>query len=436
MSASLGRTMPEEWLNGQVGEAIDEAAAYMSGQRDTMEIHVPLYERAEVAAEELNGLFEGTDLDSASFADVVTSELESELPAIVEMPFGVSVTGAEVAEAVEGGLPGQWLDEQARVVVESAAPYIAGSTDGFRANLSTTDGRNSALKAVETLVWEKLEAQLAGLRQCAAGETPFRSGAPGLNELPRCSPPGIDTKTLVEMLDVDVPRDVERLVGGHFPDSVEYTDADLRLSAGGEDSQGVEAMDQLRMLFSEGWTYTEVDLQEDWGGESSERVEDLRSILSDGWRFTLADVNELAPGDAEQIRSLPVGSAGLTLVSALVLAALLAAAGLLGGQNWQGRAAWASGTLAVTSLLLFLVTTLSVGPALDSGIGQLKAEAAEDLGSPAAILGMGKALDVVQSMGDDFVGGMARSSLWLFVLGSAAFALTFLRGEVFSRFRR
>ena len=92
--------------------------------------------------------------------------------------------------------------------------------------------------------------------------------------------------------------------------------------------------------------------------------------------------------------------------------------------------------MAAPSLLLFLVTTLSIGPVLDSGIGQLKAEAAEDLGSETALLGMEKALALAQSLGDDFIGGMARSSLWLFVIGALAFGLAFIRREDLSRFRR
>ena len=434
--AAIDRSVPQEWLSEHVDNAIDEVAAYMSGQRDTMEIHVPLYERAEVAAGELNGLLEESDLDSASFADVVASELESELPAIVEMPFGVSVTGAEVAEAVESGLPGQWLDEQARAVVASAAPYIVGSTDGFRANLSTTGGRDPALAAVEALVWERLEARLAGQRRCAAGEQPFRARYATANELPRCSPPGVDTESLLGMLEVDVAGDVERMVGRRFPGSVEYTQADMRWGMGGEESRSVLAMDRLRILFGDGWTYTDVDLREDWAGESFEDVEDLRTVLSEGWSITLGDSDEPQSGtddgsDAndvlEQLRSVPAGSTGLTLVLVLVLAALLATAGLLGGQSWRGRLAWASATLAVAAAMMLLVSVVSIGPLLHTAIGEVKTEAVEELDSSTAVLGVEKALDVARSMADEVLGGIVRNSLLLFVVGAVGIALSFVR---------
>ena len=162
--------------------------------------------------------------------------------------------------------------------------------------------------------------------------------------------------------------------------------------------------------------------------------------MSEGWSITLGDSDESQSGTddgsdvtdvLDQLRSVPAG-----LVSVLVLAALLAAAGLLGGQSWRGRLAWASATLAVASILLFLVLVASVGPLLQTAIGEVKAEAVEELDSPTAVLGVEKALEVAQSMADEVLGGMARSSLWLFVLGSAAFGLTFLRGEFLSRFRR
>ena len=421
--ASLGRTMPEEWFNEQVGEAIDEAAAYMSGQRDTMSIHVPLYERAEAAIAEVKVLYAESTLDSDQFVEEVASDLASGLPDLVEMPSGVSLTEAEVVEAARSGLSGPWLDEQVQVMVASVAPYMLGSTDGFQAQISTTDGRDSALAAVETLVWERIEERLAGLSWCAAGEQPFLAGVPMRDELPRCLPPGVDTKALLEMLDLDVTGDVERMVGGHFPDSVEYTDADLRLAAGGEDSQGVEAMGQLRMLFSEGWTYTEVDLQEDWAGESSERVEDLRSTLSDGWSITLSDSD--ANDVLERLRSLLARSTGLAIV--LVLAALLAAAGLLGGQGWRGRLAWASATLAVASVLLLLVLVASVGTLLYTVLNEVRTDAVDDLDSPTAVLGVEKAVDVAGSMVDEIMGGLVRNTLGLFVVGVGGIALSFVR---------
>ena len=421
--ASLGRTMPEEWFNEQVGEAIDEAAAYMSGQRDTMSIHVPLYERAEAAIAEVKVLYAESTLDSDQFVEEVASDLASGLPDLVEMPSGVSLTEAEVVEAARSGLSGPWLDEQVQVMVASVAPYMLGSTDGFQAQISTTDGRDSALAAVETLVWERIEERLAGLSWCAAGEQPFLAGVPMRDELPRCLPPGVDTKALLEMLDLDVTGDVERMVGGHFPDSVEYTDADLRLAAGGEDSQGVEAMGQLRMLFSEGWTYTEVDLQEDWAGESSERVEDLRSTLSDGWSITLSDSD--ANDVLERLRSLLARSTGLAIV--LVLTALLVAAGLLGGQGWRGRLAWASATLAVASVLLLLVLVASVGTLLYTVLNEVRTDAVDDLDSPTAVLGVEKAVDVAGSMVDEIMGGLVRNTLGLFVVGVGGIALSFVR---------
>ncbi len=443
--AAIDGSVPEEWLSLHVNAAIDEVEAYMSSKQDSLRIHVPLYERADAAIEELNALYAGSSLDSGQLAEQIASELEAALPPRVQFSFGVSLTAAEVAGTVAPELSGPWLDEQARLVVAGAAPYIIGKTDDFSANISTVEGRKASLAAVEALVLERLEGRLDALRECGRGEMPFGASVPMRNELPRCSPQGTGTDALLDTIDVDVAGEVARLVGSDFPDSVEYTHEDLRRGMGGEASSSVLAMDRLRVLFSDGWTYTEADLLEDWTDEDGDAVDNLRTLLTDGWRLTQADLDDLASADddsasasesLERVRSLPVGSAGLTLVAALVLVALLASAGLLGGQTWRGRIAWASGTLAVTSLLLLLVVTLSIGPVLDSAIGELKAQAAEDLGSPAARLGMNKTLDVVQSMGDDFVGGVARSSLWLFVIGAVAFGLTFVPEEFISRFRR
>ena len=227
---------------------------------------------------------------------------------------------------------------------------------------------------------------------------------------------------------------------------MEYTEADLRRGMGGESSQGVQAMDRLRILFSDGWTYTEADLQEDWAGEEGDGVEDLRDLLTDGWRLTLSDLDDQASSEdgtatasdaLERIRSAPAASAGLTLVLALVLAALLAAAGLLGGQTGRGRLAWASGTLAIASLLLLLVATLSVNPLLRQRDGRVAGGSGggpgQSRGDPCR--GEGDGGGAVDGGRAD-LGGLVRNTLVLFLIGAVAFGLTFLRVPALSRYRR
>ena len=439
--AAIDRTVPEEWLSEHVDSAIDEISAYMSRRQETLEIHVPLYERADVAIEELNALFAGTSLDSDQLGRAVAAELEASLPALVQMPFGVALTAAEVADAVERApLPGKLSKEQSREVVASAAPYIVGVADDFRVLVPTTEIRASVLAAVEALARERLEARLTALRPCEPGETPFRSGAPGRDELLRCSPAGTGTEALLDMMDVDVAGEVERLVGRHLPESVEFTRVDLRRGMGREASRSVLAMDRLRILFGDGWTYTEAELLEDWTDEEGDGVEDLRSILSEGWSITLGDSDESQSGTddgsdvtdvLDQLRSVPAG-----LVSVLVLAALLAAAGLLGGQNWRGRLAWASATLAVASILLFLVLVASVGTLLYTVLNEVRTDALEEPASPAAVMAVEKAMAVAGSMVDEFMGGLVRNTLGLFVVGVAGIALSFVRVRTIAWLRR
>ena len=440
--AAIDRSVPAEWLSPHVVAAIDEIAAYVSSQQDTLEIHVPLYERADAAIEELNALYAETDLDDAQLAELVGSEIAARLPAVVEMPFGVALAGAEVAEAAAAGLPSPWLERQARLVIASAAPYVVGSLDGFSAGIPTVEVRAAALESVESLVWVRLESRLAALPDCEVGETPFRTGAPAPNEMPKCLPPGASTAALLDSLDMDVAGDVERVVGVHFPSAVEYTRADLRRGMGGADSPSVLAMDRLRALFSDGWTYTESDLLEDWSGEEGDGVDNLRSILTDGWRITLDDLDGLTgaeDGEAgasvalRQIRALPVGSAALTLVMALALAAMLAAAGLLGGQGRRGRLAWASAMLASASFVLLLASVVTVGPVLQSAIGEVGADAAASAGSVTAELAADKSVDVAQSMARDFTRGLTLNCLWLFLAGALAFGLSFWRAGAMRR---
>ena len=95
------------------------------------------------------------------------------------------------------------------------------------------------------------------------------------------------TGFLVSQLEV---VDLDDLLGGFgyaIPDNVVFTQDDMRESledAGGEDA--LEALDYVREVFSEGWTYTDTDLRSDLmssgGSDDVEALDDLRTALRDG----------------------------------------------------------------------------------------------------------------------------------------------------------
>ena len=436
--AAVRRVVPEDWAKDQVDNALDEMAAYMVGDQETITIHVPFDRRADVALEEAKKILVTADSSELIFDEVILPVLEANLPKSYDLPFGGAITDEEVIVAMRERLSPAWLEEQALSVLDQAGPYLIGSVDSFRVVIPTAEPQGVALAVVEDLTVSKLDAILNALPECTAGQSPFRSGAPSLDETPQCAPPGMDAGELITLWNVDLTSAVADaladVIGNRIPDELVYTEADMRRAMDG--SGGLDALDKARELLSQGWTYTEADLLEDQPDDSGNSWDDLRAATSNGWTYTDADLREdVASGSfdsIEEFREQPARARSLRFLVYLLLAALLALIGFLGGTNWWSRIAWAAATLGVASILALVASVLVFKPVVRGLIDDLRLLASEGMESPTGLLLVEKVIEVAQAMADDFLSGIARYSLALFVFAAVVFAAAFVRSRLVS----
>ena len=107
----------------------------------------------------------------------------------------------------------------------------------------------------------------------------------------------------------------------------------------------MQALDYVREVFSEGWTYTDADLRSDLmssgGSGDVEALDDLRTSIRDGWTFTDADLRrslresggEEAVSELDRIRDMLSRAWLVRLVIFLLWIILLVAIGFLGGRQ-------------------------------------------------------------------------------------------------------
>ena len=515
--AAVQEVAPEDWVKDQVDLALDEVTDYMVGDQETFEINVQLAKRADVALAEMKTLLMKASFFELLFDEVMEPMLEGSLSQFTELPFGVGITQEETTSALRELVSPSWLEEQALVVIDEAGPYLTGKTDSFQAVIPMADRREVALTIIEDLAQSKLNTLVEGLPECNIGQMPFQGVTPSLDELPECVPPRIQAEELIDLLDIDVTGEVREMIGSQIPDQLVYTQADLRQALGGPDGESsLEVIDNVREIFGQGWTYTDVELREDLGEDSVGHLDDVRAYLSDGWIYTdvdfrkdLADaedrailkdlddlrdyltsddvktveaedgavlkdmddlrdyltsddrkmVNTKDGADLHNLDDLRVylaraqdgavldnldhlrdylegddGGAALrnldTFRSQLsrardlrflvyvLWALLLAGIGVLGGRHWRSKIAWAAATLGIAAAIVFAVSGPVYNSIGQSQIDDLRVDLLQDqdIESPTQLLAIEKGLDVVQTVADDFLAGIERSSLTLLVV--------------------
>ena len=253
---------------------------------------------------------------------------------------------------------------------------------------------------------------------------------------------------------IDLDAEVTRLVLDQIPDSVPFSQAQLRdaLADGGA-AGNVARLDDVRSLLRDGWTYTEDDLREDLTARGNESVydalQDTRSAMADRWTYTSADFTEdvIESDGADAIADIDRGrsaiSAARTFRWLLFLPALLllAGVGLLGGRDWPGRVVWGAASLIVCAVAVAVLSGL-VYPAVASGlIDEARWQAIGEIDPADGYAGTGrlvagKAFDVIESVSDALAAGVTVSSLVLAVAAAVVVAAVVNRDRIAALVRR
>ena len=428
-------TLTPEWFATQVEHVVNELTSYLVGDTDDFELRIRLSDALVAAAvENLRSVLHEADAFDFVYTDILDPTVDDNLEETIALPYGVEVGRDEVRDVLRQAAPRTWVQQQADLLIEDVSAYVTGRTEEFSTELSIVDAKQTAAELLTELAVARIEESVRGLPACPADAEAGALAALGSGRLPDCLPPGVPADDLLVDARSAITEAIPRLVLEPVPDTVIYTDADLRLEL--REAGGPEALDALhdtRELLSEGWTYSAADLRADLASEPDllDGLDRVRAFLADGYVHTPDDPSASGLGmalDELHDASNDVRRGGV--VAWLIVAVLLVAIGALGGTSWAERVVWASASLLATVVvILFLfwpVYEVVSGTLFEQAREEIAGWSDQDAGPTERLLA-GKAVDVAEGAADDFAGGVRHPG---FVV--AAIALVALLAAVFS----
>ncbi len=415
-----------EWVAAQVEDAAEELVGYGVGRSEGFEVRIALTPaQVEEAAAEIEAVIREADAFDIAYETVVEPVAEERLAEAVELPYGIVIARPDVLDALRDAISPEWLDEQAAILAAGVATYVTGQADAFVAEFDIAPARDRAARALTAAASGALRDRLQLLPQCTTAAQAAVARETLRRDLPACLPPEAVLDDVVRSADPVIAAAVGESVLAPVPDLVSYSEQDLRLALeedGGPDA--LVALDDVRSVFGESWTYTDADLRADLADDEDalELVDDLRAALSTGYDIETPDALEAAGA----------GTGGVWL-PALVTAILLAAVAFLGGRSWRGRLVWAAAVLLVAAAVIAVVSgpvyqSVS-GAVLDEVRGELASEPGDRFAVTSDLL-VDKLLEVVERAVDDFTAPIARISLILAVAGAIAVVAAFFWGRL------
>ena len=427
------RVVTPEWMAGQVERGADELVGYLTGRSEGFELRIePGAAQAGEAAREIEAIIAEADAYDVAYATVIEPAAEGHLDPLSELPYGVALTRADVLASLRRAASPAWVGRQAAMLAGEVSGYVTGQSEGFTAVFDLAPLKGDAARALIATATASLHESLQMLPECSTAAEMATAREAIRRELPDCVPPDVAVVEFVGMAAPVLASSIRESILGRVPNAVRYTEEDLR--DGLEQDGGVEALtalDDIRALFSEGWSYTDQDLRADLSDNEGaiELVEDVRSLLSDGY------VVEASSEAREWVDWVRRGR----WVGGLVAGILLLGVAMLGGTSWRGRIAWAAAVVVVSGGLIALVA----GPLYQAAPGAVfdatRDALAADPGSRFLLtseLLADKLLEIIERATDDVAGDIARNSLVVAIVAAVPLVGALFGKRVVSAARR
>ena len=220
LTEAVRRIVPPPWVQEQVEGALDEFTPYLIGERDSFEIRVPLADRAEIALEEVKAILREIDAYELLYSKVVEPRLLESLGAVVDLPFGMSVTEQEVLAALRRVAPPEWVQQQAEMLIDDAGPYLTGKSDRFSTEISLVENKRLASQIIADLVNRKLIEAIDSLPTCRTRTEALSAARVVTGSLPPCIPEGISVRQHIERTGIDVAGIIQRFILGPIPNRI------------------------------------------------------------------------------------------------------------------------------------------------------------------------------------------------------------------------
>ena len=420
------RVVTPEWLAAQVEEGAGALTSYVVGSSDGFELRVALDDaQAAAAADEIEAILGEADAYELAHSTVIEPAVEEQVDAVVQLPYGLEVTRAEVLAALREAMQPEWVEQQAAVLAASVGTYLTGQSDGFTFEIDVA--KDAAAAALAGAAVASLRGELEVLPACATRAESAEASVALHRELPECMPPSLTVNEVLEAARPVIRTAIDESVLARAPDTVTYTERDLRAALerdGGPDA--LVAIDDVRALFTSDWTYTDADLRADLTEDDAAALDDFRALLGDGLAIEVAAEDREDFDEArEAAREFADGVRSGRWVALAVAAALLTTVAAVGGTSWRSRVGWAGATLLAAAIPIAVVTGPVYQAVSDTALDAIRDEIAAtpdaDFALTEEVLA-DKLLEIVELTADEIVAGIARNSLLLAILGAVALA--------------
>ncbi len=359
------KIVPPEWIDEQVFTTLDALNLYLSGQSDTLAIHISFKDRVPIAAQVTKDLLTESNAETVIFDNLIKPQITEQIGQTTVLSYQVTINDDEITDAVNRITPREWVRGHLTAIVDNVALYMSKETETLAYTVDLSNQREAAVDIVTELAITKARTGVAALPQCGSlAEAQNAVRAIQAGGLPLCTDPNIPIDQFLEQLESRLTAEVQQTIGASFPGSVTYDETVFTSALQGQGSTDLEG---VRDKIAEGITIDDGDVLEQLS-DQEQTAERMLDIIRTGRSYSVDDFERyreeralaLGTDDLENVDLFrgglglvlgPLGAAIATGIALLILFVI----GILGGRSWMSRLIWAASALAFSALIIWLM---------------------------------------------------------------------------------
>ena len=149
---AMQRVVSPDWLEEQVEQSIDELVPYLTGEKDSFNITVPLADRLQLAIPEVKTLLADSKVYDALSSQDFVDRVDTEIVELGGLPFSLTISPEEVASSVSEVAPPEWLKEQTEQIMDEVVPYLLMEKENFEVRINVKDRVDAAVPVLKELL--------------------------------------------------------------------------------------------------------------------------------------------------------------------------------------------------------------------------------------------------------------------------------------------
>lgn len=252
--------MPNDWLEQNLIDGVNEITFYFSGESDDFNINIPVSDRVNLIGEVFKDkLQKDESARTVVFTKVIEPMSKTMIKSTNNFNYGISLSREEIIKTIKGKASDKWMKEESGKFIDAFIEHLNSEEEKFLYDVDITTLRDAAIENFIIITSDRLDQRVENLPECSGLAALFTINLKS-PDLPKCLPEDENLrKNISSGLHEVIKSQVTSFVTKSLPTSFKFS---LSQISGGKNSDIDKSVKEIKGIMEKGIVFSEQDFYE------------------------------------------------------------------------------------------------------------------------------------------------------------------------------